>query len=145
MFLLRSNHFLCGRLTHRFGESLTSQTVSCRQQSIVYCLTSHFFISFLFSIPFYSFSLFYWIQFLSRKCYRFTSIRFVWFVNEVDGVCFGLFFHYSAVFRWFGRIGVISIQTHNATLLFVRIQYAEWRTNRYIIIWILFDWNFYSN
>lgn len=42
MFLFRSNHFLCGRLTHWFGKSLTSQTVSCRQQSIVYCLTSHF-------------------------------------------------------------------------------------------------------
>lgn len=42
MLFLGSNHLLGGRFAHGFGQALSGQTVSCRQQSVVYCLSCHF-------------------------------------------------------------------------------------------------------
>lgn len=82
-----------------------------------------------FLISFLSFSYFIFYFFSSRKCYRFTPIRFVLLLNEVDGICFGLLFYHLLLF-----VGSVDWCYSNsdtlATLLFCSHPICTMRTNR---------------
>lgn len=130
MFLFRSNHFLCGRLTHWFGKSLTSQTVSCRQQSIVYCLTSHFCLIPCFDSIFFFAQLFLFCVFLVGFATKFAE--------RASMVCLlcGFFFH---LMHRLMSIKVFFIQTHEQHFLFCSHPIAQIQTNRFEWMW---NWMF---